>query len=261
MKEPFFSIITASYNNGHNIQKTFDSISSQTFKDFEHIVIDGDSTDNTLILLKKYQEKYSLRWISEKDDGIADALNKGLQMSNGKYVIVIHADDHFADPRVLSLAHKQLMDDVTDIYSSPVWVIHSQKGKILYKPVKKIWWNHFKTIFPHQGSFVHKRVFEKVGGFDKRFAIGMDYDFFYRALKHDAKIKFGYKPIAIMGGEGISNCSTHLRVRLNEEHVIQKSNETSIVWRFAQIIFKYLYRPYKLVILPLIYRLKIKIKD
>ena len=88
-KIPFFTIITASLNKGTSIQRTLESIINQTFKDLEHIVVDGGSTDNTLDIIKSFVGTYNLSYISEPDSGIAAALNKGLKLAKGKYVLII----------------------------------------------------------------------------------------------------------------------------------------------------------------------------
>ncbi len=248
--KPFFTIITASYNNEKTIKKTLDSIYSQSFKNVEHIIIDGGSTDKTLSTILDYEKRYNLKWISEPDDGIADALNKGLNQTNGEYIIIIHADDYLDNPTILADAYKILNDTHYDIFSSPVFVEYPGKGKIIYKPITKLWWNHFKTIFPHQGCFVHKRLFTKTGGFNKKFSIAMDYDFFYRTLTNKVEIKFGKTPITVMGFGGISSNKDFLLKRLNEEYCIQKTNENNIFWKISQKVFRLLYHPYKIRILP-----------
>ncbi len=101
-KRPFFTILTASYNNETTIKNTLESVSAQSFKNAEHIVIDGGSSDNTLNVLKMYEKKYDLKWISEPDEGIADAMNKGLKLSKGKYIIFIHADDRLCNNKILT---------------------------------------------------------------------------------------------------------------------------------------------------------------
>ncbi len=246
MNNPFFTIITASFNNKRTLEKTIMSLLSQFFRDFEHIVIDGGSNDQTVQLLENHKKTYNLKWISEPDEGIADALNKGLKLANGKYILIIHADDYLVSPKTLLLAYDVLKHPTWDIYSSPVWV-ERQKKKIMFKPFPYLWWHHFKTIFPHQGCFVHKRVFDTIGGFNPKITIGMDYEFFYRALKHNVSIKFGKQPVAVMGGNGISNDRNLLQTRLNEEFCIQQANETNRVWKMIQLIYRKLYRPYKLM--------------
>jgi glycosyltransferase involved in cell wall biosynthesis len=243
---PFFSIITASLNNSSSIQRTLKSIKNQTFKELEHIVIDGGSTDKTLEVLRTFKGNYNLSYISEPDSGIADALNKGLKKAKGNYILVIQADDYLPDLHILENIYPLLKNENIDIYSFPVIMNQPKKSKIILKPIKLKWWNRFKFIFLHQGTFVHKRVYEKVGNFSTNYSIAMDYDFFYRALKKKPVIAFGDTPVAEMSDDGIGSNNKYLPERLKEEKMVQKNNETSVVWRYTQSAFRYLYVPYKL---------------
>ena len=160
-KPPFFTILTASLNNRSTIKQTIESIKNKTYQNFEHIVIDGDSEDGTPDILKKAAHTYPLTWISEPDKGIADALNKGLRYATGKYILVIQADDSLLGPEILESLYPLLSTERVDVCSFPVIFDHPEKGKLLRKPIRILWWNHFKFIFPHQGCFVHRRVFDQ----------------------------------------------------------------------------------------------------
>lgn len=247
----FFSILTASLNNGATIRNTLESLKNQTCQDLEHIVIDGGSTDDSLRIMKNYEDAYNLWWISESDRGIADALNKGLAKSRGTYVVVIQSDDRFLHQEVLKKVFPLLRDEVYDIYSFPVIMRHPIYGDITRKPVRMLWWNRFKLIFPHQGTFVHRRVYERIGGYREDFSIAMDYDFFYRAILACRTVKFHRQPaVALMGGSGIGTRLDFVHRRLKEEFLVQKMNERNPLWRMGQILFKSLYRPYKIRLLP-----------
>jgi glycosyltransferase involved in cell wall biosynthesis len=249
-RRPAFSILTASYNRGETIGRTLQSLSTQTFRDFEHIVVDGQSTDRTLDILTEYASKYNLTWISESDRGIAHALNKGLGISQGNYILVIQADDYISGNDVLQEVHSLIKEEPYDILSFPVLFESPEHGLVLRTPIPWLWWNHFKFIFLHQGVFVHRRVFQKIGGFRETFRIAMDYDFFYRALANHCSVRFGTLPIAMMGGDGIGSRLTSLERRLKEEALVQDLNESDPFWRAAQAAFRKCYVPYKLRLLP-----------
>ena len=100
LDKPFFSIVTAALNNGNTIASNLESVRSQSLASLKHIVIDGGSTDDTLSYLKRYEGLYPLRWISEPDRGIADAINKGITLATGRYLLVLQADDALIDPSV-----------------------------------------------------------------------------------------------------------------------------------------------------------------
>jgi hypothetical protein len=163
---------------------------------------------------------------------------------------VLHADDQFLEPNTLESTHHVLKSERFDICSFPVVMESTVRERVLYKPVRIKWWYHFKTIFPHQGCFVHRRVFDRVGGFRKEFSIAMDYDFFYRILSTNPSVNFETEPVALMGAKGISNDQKHLIPRLEEEVRVQDRNESNYFWRAAQSLFRILYFPYKTRFLP-----------
>lgn len=247
---PFFTIITASLNNALTIRNTLESIKRQSFKNFEHIVCDGGSDDYTHRILEQYDKAYNLKWISEPDHGIADALNKGLALARGRYIIVIQADDRLLNPKILDNVYSLLNSEEVDLWSFPVILNDRSKGKVLKKPILFLWWNHFKFIFLHQGCFVHHRVFDKIGSFRNEFQIAMDYDFFYRALKQRCSVRFGRFPVAEMDGDGIGSSAAMAAKRLQEENQVQLSNEENVIWKITQLIFRFFYLPYKMRRVP-----------
>jgi glycosyltransferase involved in cell wall biosynthesis len=245
MTKPLISIITASLNSGQTIGETLESVQRQTYSQVEHIVCDGGSIDETPEIIKSFQNAKNLHCICEPDRGIADALNKGLRYATGKYILVIQADDSLLGPEVLESLYPLLSTERVDVYSFPVIFDHPEKGKLLRKPIRFLWWNHFKFIFPHQGCFVHKRAFEKIGNFRTEFKICMDYDFFYRALAENLSVKFGNYPVALMGGAGVGSDTKFIYKRLAEEKLVQLQNEQNPGWKTAQFIFRLLYMQYK----------------
>lgn len=242
---PFFSIITASLNRAETLEFTLRSVMNQTFHSVEHIVVDGLSSDGSIDILKNYYGKYNLSWISESDEGIADALNKGLSMAKGRYILVLQADDQLLRPEILEVVHLKLRQEQFAVHSFPVIVDDPTRGRVLRPPIRFLWWNHFKFIFPHQGTFVHSRVFDNIGKFRKYFSICMDYDFFYRALAANHSVKFERTPVALMGGDGVGSRLSSVVKRLQEERLVQNLNEENILWRVSQLVFGLLYVQYK----------------
>jgi len=246
----FFTILTASLNNESTIAKTLDSIRSQSFQNLQHVVIDGGSCDNTLDILKEFNGTYNLTWISQPDKGIAEALNKGLKLARGRYILVIQSDDALLDRYTLANVYSILKTEATDIYVFPVAWNTPAQGRTIQKPIRLLWWHHFRNIFPHQGVFVHRRVFGHIGRFNEKFLISMDYDFFYRALLSRCTVKFETIPVSLIGRDGISSREKKWPQRLKEEFSIQNLNEKNPFWRGAQIMFRTLYFPYKTRLLP-----------
>jgi glycosyltransferase involved in cell wall biosynthesis len=243
--DPFFTILTSCLNSERTLIKTLASVRKQRYQNFEHIIIDGGSQDDSLRILSDYSGNFRVYWQSEPDRGIAHALNKGLQLAKGRYILIIHGDDRLLDENVFSRAYNQLRNEPVDICSYPV-LKETPNGSLMpYRPIRRRWWYHFKTILPHQGCFVHRKVFERIGLFRENFAIALDYDFFYRALSSRATIRFGTQPVAIMGGTGVSSNPAMLEKRLYEEALVQRMNEKKLFWRMSQELFHLLYLPYK----------------
>jgi len=105
---------------------------------------------------------------------------------------------------------------------------------------------------PHQGAFVHRRVYERIGGYRKIFKITLDYDFFYRAFQDGCSLKYENFPIAVMGGGGVSSRvdQQSFSERIREEYRVQKMNESSTLWKIVQFLFHNLYFPYKCKLIP-----------
>lgn len=245
---PFFTILTSSLNMGDSLKKTIESIQNQRFQRLQHIVVDGKSTDNTLKILRSFENSYNLTWISEPDQGVSDAFNKGMRLAGGLYIIAIQADDYLLDEMVLENVYKIISLKKADIYSFPVIKEISAKKNKQLNPIPLLWWIRFRNIFPHQGVFVHRRVFERIGYFNLNYSITEDYDFLYRALNANFKVVFETMPVAFMGGKGPSSMGKFLMTRLSEEYRIHVKNEKNPLWRLLQLFFWLFYYPYKIII-------------
>ena len=244
-KSPFFTIITASLNNKASIRQVIESIKNQSFQDFEHIIIDGGSNDGTLNIIREYENRYNLNYISEPDQGIADALNKGLLRAQGQFILVIQADDQLLHTNVLRSLHGVISKSQEDIHRFQV-LYDKNDSKNWAGPITRLkWWNRFRNIFPHQGVLVQRTLFDQIGFFNTEYTICMDYDFFYRALIADASIRSYNMPIALVARGGISSNEHFLNKRLSEEFKIQGRNENNPLWRILQLVFWVLYKPYK----------------
>lgn len=224
------SIITATYNSEKTLKDTLESVLKQTYTDYEHIIIDGLSKDNTMQIVKEYEKKYSgkLRYISEKDNGIYDAMNKGIKMAQGDIIGILNSDDKYANENVLkeiidcfektkcdgSYGNLIFMDAQT--MSKPQRVWKSENGK-----VEKGWHPAHPTLY------LKKEVYEKIGVFNLKYAIAADYDFMIRMLK-DKSIKLSYINDAIVymrvGGISTNGIKGYYK-NLKESHKVLVENE------------------------------------
>jgi glycosyltransferase involved in cell wall biosynthesis len=176
------SILTPSYNQGQFIEKNILSVMNQLYDNFEHIIIDGGSTDDTVEILKKYPH---LKWISETDEGQADALNKGLQMASGEIVGWINSDDFYKEnifnDIIKEFKHsdvKWIIGNITLIYPDVRIIKRIKSPKITHQALLKN-----PDIVKQQATFFRKDALAKVGGWNKKYYMTMDYDLWIRLSK------------------------------------------------------------------------------
>lgn len=193
---PYFTIITCTRNSARFLKSCLDSVKSQTFTDFEHIIIDGESTDNTLKILREY--KYNVH--TAKPEGIANAMNHGLSKAKGKYIYFLNSDDSFFAKDVLHKVH-----DFLQSHPDLDWVfgnIHETTGSktIGYPPLRTIFQGShpfllkFYNYIPHQGSFVKRTVFDRFGQFDESLKSMMDPEYWLRIAPHT---RWDYMPFTV----------------------------------------------------------------
>lgn len=187
---PVISILISTYNADKYLEECFESIIGQSFKDWELIVIDGNSKDSTKAIIKKY-ENYITHWLSEADDGIYDAWNKGLENCNGEWTTFIGADDILYDNDTLnksiSYLKKAAHDNIKYVYGKiqHVQTESLQLIEVLGEPWYKVKYKLLKNMhLAHCASFHHKSLFSKHGKFDSSFKIAGDYEFLLREFKN-----------------------------------------------------------------------------
>ena len=211
MNNPLFSIITVSFNSGDTIERTIQSVLSQTFHDFEYIVVDGKSTDSTIDILKRYEPLFKgrLKWISEADSGIYNAMNKGIKMSQGEIIGIVNSDDW---------QETDTLETLVDVLNKP-----DNRGKILTGEMLFHYADgsvqHIKTSFEryeyfskkyrmglnHPATFVPKGIYNTIGLFDEDFKLYADADFFIKCYETGVGICFVNKVLSNMSDGGASN--------------------------------------------------------
>jgi glycosyltransferase len=249
-----FSIITVVYNNHQTISDALESVLNQNYSPLEYFIIDGESTDGTLDIIKRYQDKIK-KIVVEPDEGIYDALNKGLRLAQGEIIGLLNSDDLYIDNNVLIkvAAIFKNYPEIDIVYGDLVYV----KAKDIYKTVR--YWTskpYYETFFedgeipPHPSVFVRKRVYEQIGGFNTDLKFASDYEFILRALKRYRFKSYYYNEILVrMRLEGVSNKSWINRIKGNLEiYRAWKLNSFSPparFWflRFFKKILQYLNKP------------------
>ena len=205
------SIITVNLNNCDGLKKTIDSVVAQTFKDFEWIVIDGGSTDGSKELIEQYAEHFSY-WVSEPDKGIYNAMNKGIKVAKGEYLLFLNSGDWLCDGLALErFANGDYTEDI--VYGNIIKVFES--GKQQNSKTDPLYCNttekltlrslSFGTI-PHQASFIKKDLFDKYGLYDESYKIVSDNVFYIRTiLEKDASYRYIDVDVSFFDTNGIGN--------------------------------------------------------
>ena len=179
------SVVTVCRNSSQHIGRCLASVAAQTYPDLEHIVVDGASTDGTLAIIEQHARQHprSLRFSSQPDRGIYDAMNRGLAQSSGELVAFLNSDDFYWHPDCLSWMAGLSQQHDSDFYVAQT-LIHSQEtGRTLstrHRQVNRFYL--FKRCLPQPSTFYRRRAFEKAGEFSLRFRLAADYEWFLRAL-------------------------------------------------------------------------------
>jgi glycosyltransferase involved in cell wall biosynthesis len=180
--KPLISIVTVVYNGQKHIEETILSVLNQSYDNVEYIIIDGGSTDDTLNIIKKYNDSIDY-WISERDDGISDAFNKGIRCCSGQLVGLINADDYYE-----ANSFECVIEGYLNTSGESEKIIYGKTKKVTidgYKQVKrdnKLSWC-ISVPFSHCSSFLTMTYYKKFGLFNTKFKIGMDVDLLMRGLK------------------------------------------------------------------------------
>lgn len=239
---PKISVITVCFNAEKHIEETIRSVVNQKDCDIEYIIVDGVSTDGTKKIIQQYDSQIT-QWVSEPDQGIADAMNKGAALAAGEYILFLHADDYLVGNFVISKAISYMRSDV-DIYAFDI--MYKTKGKMLRKSTQPFGVRtYFKTPVMHQGAFCKKMLLKKLGGFNTDFKIAMDYEFFYKAYQEGAVMEVHHHVLSVMRDTGVSSRKDWggLKQRFLEEKMVHSvcGGAMSVVYR----LYWWLYLSYR----------------
>ena len=230
------SIITINYNNAEGLRKTLASVASQTFRDFEHIIVDGASTDGSVEIIRQYADSEAIRpegykairqenskadnlasspnhlitsspiaWISEKDRGVYDAQNKGIRLAHGEYCYFLNAGDTFCaddvlermfSPNSLIASSPNRLPDI--LYGNEIIVDgNGQRIGIARGVENPSFVDLYNSCMKHQASFIRRSLFDKYGMYDADMRICSDFDWFFRVIAFHDEVTLQYKDIDI----------------------------------------------------------------
>jgi glycosyltransferase involved in cell wall biosynthesis len=249
------SIITITYNSAQTVEDTIRTVVEQDYPNLEYLIIDGKSKDSTLKIVEKYKDRIS-KVISEKDNGLYDALNKGIKNATGDIVGMLHSDDLYSNYQVISKVVKKFEEDPTveGVYADLVFVNRNDVNKPM-----RVWESgeYKEDAFlqgwmpPHPTFFVRKEVYEKFGGFNTGLKLSADYELMLRLI-HKNKIKVSYlkETIVKMRMGGVSNVSFFVKLKANLEDKMAwklnglKPNITTMLMKPLRKIKQYFKRAY-----------------
>lgn len=198
------SIITINYNNAPGLQDTVESVIRQTFTDFEYLIIDGGSSDESIDVIKKYESKIDY-WISEKDRGVYHAMNKGIVKAKGDYLLMLNSGDCLINNNVLNLVFGSGVNNEDILYGNVDWQKNNQYfTQSVFPPLLTFgfFWN--KSL-GHQAAFIKKTVHEKTGLYDESSKVISDWKFFVLAVcKYEASYKHVGATLALCDCTGLS---------------------------------------------------------
>ena len=249
---PVVSVITVVFNNAQNISGAIESVLSQSYDPIEYVVIDGGSTDGTAEIINQYKDAISF-CISEPDNGIYDALNKGIINSTGKYIAILHSDDLFCDENVVADMVEALIEKNAEFAFSNMVIVDQKENNVIRYYQSNFfseWLLRIGWMPPHPTCLLERELHDEFGLYNTKYKIAGDYDFFLRIF-FGRKIRWAHvnRVTVKMRHGGISNSGMYGKLLIYSE--IKKSLDSNGVWSLTVFqVLRYLIRIMELVIRP-----------
>jgi glycosyltransferase involved in cell wall biosynthesis len=240
------SIITVTFNCQNTISKTIESVISQTYKNFEYIVIDGNSNDNTKNIINEYKDNIST-YISENDNGIYDAINKGIRLAKGEFIVILHSGDIFYNKLTIEHSINEIQNYFnTDIFFSNILFIDNIENK---KTLRKYSSKYFKPFMfrfgfmpAHTSTIIRKKCFEDIGFYNIDYKIASDFDLLFNFIYlNNLNFKYIDMYFTYMTIGGISTSGFKSMIRINNE-ILQSLKSHNVYSNKIFIYFKYFFK-------------------
>ena len=246
------SIITVVYNNVEYIKNAIQSVLSQDYLNIEYIVIDGNSNDGTISAIKEFEDQIDY-FFSSSDKGIYDALNKGIEISTGEIIGILHSDDLFIDTKVVSEMVSKLQSEDAEFIFSDLIIVNPETKKIIryymanyFKP----WMLRIGWVPPHPTVFMKKTIYDEFGDYSLDYEIASDFDYFLKIF-YGRKIHWTYlnRITVVMGSKGVSNSGISNKILMAKE--IRRALKNNKVWSLSIFqLLRYFIRVFELLIKP-----------
>ena len=245
------SVITATFNSGKTLCDTIESVLGQSYPNIEHIIVDGGSKDDTIGIIKRYEPRYEgrLKWISEKDKGIYDAMNKGIAMATGDVIGILNSDDFYTGTDVVARLVSTMMTTGADaVYGDVHYVEDSNIAKcVRYYSSRKFrrWKMRLGWMPAHPSFYCRKSIYEKYGTFDISYKIGADFENLLRLI-FVHRINTAYVPLDCVtmrtGGASTQGLKSHRQILSDHQRAFRKNHVYSNVFlegfRYAEKILE-----------------------
>lgn len=225
-EKPLISIITVVLNGEKKLDKTIQSVINQSYENLEYIIIDGGSTDKTVDIINNYKDKIDY-WVSEKDDGLYDAMNKGIDIATGEWINFMNAGDELYHQSVLmNLFNNQNHQEVEIIYGNHEIIYPNGNIRFIKAGKTKNIWKGEQ--FSHQASFVKRNYLEK-NKFNSCKKIAADFELYYKALQNYSKFKFQDLTIAKFEAGGVSDLK-RINSIMERWEIVEKSLKNNMYY-------------------------------
>lgn len=247
------SIITATWNSSATLRYTMRSVLSQSYPNIEHIIVDGGSTDSTMEIVHELEPEYQgkLRYISGKDKGIYDAMNKGIAMATGDIIGILNSDDFYTSDIVLSTVASAFEDGNIDaVYGDIHYVQDNDLQKCTRYYSSKLFhrrWMRLGFMPAHPSFYCHKEIYERYGGFNLSYKIAADFECLLRLI-FVHKIRLRYIPMDFVtmrtGGASTSGLSSHKQILRDHQRAFK---DNGIYSNVLLELLRYIYKIYEII--------------
>lgn len=241
------SLITVTYNSAKTLPDTIQSVLSQSYSNIEYIIIDGASQDNTIDIVKEYEPLFNGRigWISERDDGLYDAINKGIAMSTGDVVGILNSDDFFTSPTVIEEIANNFSEEIDAVYGD----VHFMNSTDLARPIRYYSSKIFRPSLmklgfmpAHPTFYCRKSCYDKYGLYKTDFKIAADFDLLLRFIYvHHISLKYLPFDMVTMRVGGASTNGLKSHVCIMKEH-LRSFKENGLKSNFFLLSLRYFYK-------------------
>ncbi len=247
------SIITATYNSAETLRDTMESLLKQTYDNYEYIVVDGNSKDETMDLVREYEPRFEgrMRWISESDKGLYDAMNKGLKMAQGDVVGLLNSDDFYTSNDVLEQIVRTLSDEKADAVYGDVHYVNANNLQrcVRYYSSKDFRrsWMRLGFMPAHPSFYCRRDLYLKHGLFDTSYKVAADFEQLLRLIYvNNIRTCYLQKDFVTMRTGGVSNAGwrSHLNIMRDHRRALRTNGVRSC---YPLLALRYFYKIYEIV--------------